>query len=118
MSAYNQLLHRYPTAEGFSSGLALDDDPMDLAHGRTSRGVVEQLLRERHAHTATEAKAIAGEITSHVRQGLAFWMQARSGPRCIAFLPYYYGFLQFAKAVIPTRGGPSSAPSMPTHGHS
>ena len=116
MTAFPHLLHRYPSAESFASGLALDEDLVDLAYGLTSRGVVEQLLRRKHGLSANEARRRSSGIAAHVRQGLAFWTQARSGPRGLAFLPYYYGFLQFAKAVILARGGPQDQRSMLTHG--
>lgn len=116
LNAYPQILHRYALAETFSSGLALDDDLLDLAHGLRSRGVVESLLCERHGFAAASAKSAAGDINTYVTQGLAFWEQAKSGPSGVSFLPFYYAFLQFAKAVILARGGPTSMKAMIRHG--
>jgi hypothetical protein len=42
--------------------------------------------------------------------------QARSGPRVVSYLPYYYSFLQFAKAVIVARQGVAALSSPLTHG--
>jgi hypothetical protein len=39
-----------------------------------------------------------------VRQGIRFLEQARSGPAGVAYLPYYYAILQFAKAYVVARG--------------
>ncbi len=112
----HQLYHRYTECKIISTALNPDEDFLGLIHGLTSKSVVEGVLRERHPMPNRKISLAASEIKSYVAQGLRFVDQARSGPRVISFLPYYYAFLQFAKAEIVARHPKLDPKNMLHHG--
>lgn len=95
----------------------VDQDLLDLIQGLTSQAVVSDILHERHGFSDNrKICAAARMVVDYVRQGLRFVEQARLGPRVVSFLPWYYAFLQFAKAVIVARRGAAGLQGAITHG--
>ena len=112
-----KIVHRYPTVHKFHTSLDIDQDLPDLIQAYSSHGVVSDVLRQQHGFKdSKQIKSAAREIVPLVRQGLRFLDQARSGPRLVSYLPYYYAFLQFAKAVIVARRGAAVVSSALKHG--
>lgn len=117
MHPYDSYVHRYPEWDSFSTSLSVADDLVGLLTGLTSQGVVGDVLRERHGvKNAKENRRSRRAVVDFVRQGLEFTEQARSGPSIASFLPLYYAFLQFAKAVIVADGGSNSVSDKEWHG--
>src|SRR4051812_41277813 len=96
---------RYGDGHAVTTSLSKAEDLCDWISGLTSRAVLSDILRERHGMTkASTIAEAAREIGVYVKQGLGFLDQGRSGPRTLAYLPYYYSLLQFSKAVIVASG--------------
>jgi hypothetical protein len=113
----NKFLHRYPKINIFSSSMPIEHDILNLIEGLTSRGVVGDILRECHGMSSNNQISISAKnVADFVRQALRFVEQARSGPSIVSYLPYYYAFLQFAKAVIVARRGSTALQSALSHG--
>jgi hypothetical protein len=104
--SYDSQLHRYPAFPNvITSALEKDRDLINLVSGLRSHSVLADILRQRHAFTAIrQINDAAFEIKTYIKQGLRFLEQARNGPSGVSYLPYYYSFLQFAKAVTVARG--------------
>jgi hypothetical protein len=117
LSNLDSMLHRYPRLNYFTTAMNVDQDLLDLIQGLTSQAVVSDILHERHGFSdRRKICAAARMLVDYVRQGLRFVEQARMGPRVVSFLPWYYAFLQFAKAVIVARRGAAGLQGAITHG--
>jgi len=93
-------IFRYPAVYGINTALDPFDDVLVLIESLTSSEYLIDTIKTAHGLSTTDARARSRKIIPHIRTALGFIQQSLSGPDRLAFLPIYYGLLNFAKVYV------------------